>query len=309
MSSMSHRSSTHGNSDLIRCCGVGYSQLRVSPQRSVGRRSLACLLVIMAVGTAGCLQHRASVLGRTAVSGLGPKTVEASVSPGILYGQTTDPAKVNGSRDVRYTEDTQIPAVEGNLTFGFTEKLGLNLHLSPAGIQPGLKILLLRRWVSIALMPELAFFYWSHADKTDVTKNGYTNTKTTYDLDAIGVTAGTKVLVSTEFGIYGGLGYDFQYTKISSGDGNSDTSNLQHILTFGAGYEIDLGRLQLRPELTITVTPAITTKDGDGSKSGGWSFTLMPNITVAVARHAQGLVSTPTTLSQPPPKPILAPVQ
>lgn len=246
------------------------------------RTAEAIFIVVLGTVLAGCLQHRASVLGRTALSGIGPKAIEASVSTGLLYSKSTDPAQVNGSRDVHYAQNTQFPAFEGNMAFGFSEKFGLNLHMSSAGIQPGLKILLLRRWISIAIQPEFSFLYWSYADKTDVTKDGYTNTTTTYDIDAFGVTFGTKVIASTKLGIYGGIGYDFQFLTYS-GEGSQDSSALQHILSFGVGYEISIGMLRLRPELSITVTPSITMESEKGTSNGGWSLTIMPNVTVAVA--------------------------
>ncbi len=71
---------------------------------------------------------------------------EVGVFSGVGYGAQTGPIVTNtnpvtGEQTNSQTQNRvfNIPAFEANVQKGFNDHIALNVHVSPAGIQPGLK--------------------------------------------------------------------------------------------------------------------------------------------------------------------------
>jgi len=245
----------------------------------------AGILVAM-LALAACMAPQSAVFGQTAHTGIGRGNVAVAVSPAFRYQRSISPKeKFTDGSEKKTLGSTFVGHVEGNFNVGLSERLGLNLHLSPAGFQPGLKVLLLNRWVSIAVLPEFAFLVSSYNVSAETKQaSGVTKTETTTDSQTVGVTVGTKVIASTAVGLYGGFGYDFQYL---AGLGDVlDTGTSNHIIGFALGYEWKLGSLLLRPELAFSVTVDVTTSETSGgvttSQGGGYEWSILPNVSLAL---------------------------
>lgn len=252
---------------------------------------------------AGCLTPRSVALGNTAAA-LGPGTHEVAVTTGFAWQtETTAPVDVETNTGITRTYTTaagiQFPAAEANVQFGLTKLFGLNFHLSPAGIQPGLKMTLLDRGVTLGILPELGFGWANGATQATVFNN---QTRTDADPsfnNRFILNAGARVLVSHKAsGAYGGVGYQLLAftqrgtTQTVNAQNNpitvtsSQTDTLHNILA-AVGYELRTGSLRIRPELAISFTPERSTavsQDGGAaiSRSGGNAFFLFPNVTFAI---------------------------
>jgi len=257
----------------------------MSVQEKGKKVNLWLLLSIAIIGSSGCIMSpRSAVFGQTALSGLGKGGAEAGISAGVSFRQVTGPKEDDGTRSIG--ESFILGSAEANAIIGFSDRIGLNIHISQAGIQPGLKIMIFEKWVSMAIIPEVAFGYWSYNENTEKTSGGSTSSEEKYDYSTFGLMAGLKFLISTKIGLYGGFGYDFQY-EIPSAATGVDYSNVSHILALAIGYDMEVGPINLRPELSFCITPSITqsgTKSGTTiTSSGGSSFMFFPNLTFAIA--------------------------
>jgi len=217
---------------------------------------------------------------------------EVSISPAISYETRTTPEKTNdeGAKVSGTTTQLGVGTIEGNVLYGLTDAVGLNLHVSSAGIQPGVRVALLQGGLNIALLPAIAVGYHSVVEATDKTTGGTTTTTTAYDTAEFGFLAGIKVLLSAESGPYGGIGYDYQ--RIATDMKIPDSPKSTHIYTshnlgFAFGYEIRPDSLRIRPELAAMLSPsgslATEQEQTTTTEDAGWAFLLLPNVTVAAA--------------------------
>src|SRR5207302_729187 len=86
-----------------------------------------------------CITPHSLAFGTTARP-VGAGAAELSVSPGIAYESANSAPAVNGNTTVTTnTRALGIPLSEANLEYGATDTVGVNLHLSTAGVQPGVK--------------------------------------------------------------------------------------------------------------------------------------------------------------------------
>lgn len=241
---------------------------------------------------------RSVALGNTAAA-LGPGKHEVAVTGGFSWQtQTVAPTveERNNATITTYSTSSgvQLPTAEANVQFGLTRLFGLNLHISPAGVQPGLKMTLLERAVVIGLLPELGFGWANGATQPTVFNNQtVVPTDPTWSSNVI-LNAGARVLFfHPGSGAYGGLGYQYQaFTyRQSQGTGTnaavtSTTDSLHNILA-AVGYELRSGSLRIRPELAVAITPERSTSvsinnEAALSRSGGNAFFLFPNVTFAI---------------------------
>lgn len=257
---------------------------------------LAAPLLLLSVG---CLTPRSVALGNTAAA-LGPGQHEVSVTGGLSWQTQTAAPQVTEANNNTITSyataaGVQFPAAEANAQFGLTKIFGLNLHLSPAGIQPGLKMTLLQRPVTIGILPELGVGFGSFGNGQTVFVNDQkTEADPTYQ-SFFGFNAGARVLFFHQgSGAYGGLGYQFQSFSVKSSTGQGTTAVIQsstdtlHNVLAAIGYELKTGSLRIRPELAIAITPerstSVSTNNAAAiSRSGGNAFFFFPNVTFAIA--------------------------
>jgi hypothetical protein len=262
-------------------------------------------LVVMFAVTwgVGCVLPRSVVLGQTAAP-MGAGGSEVSVSSGMAYQIDNQPPVVSGNTSTTASTQTLwVPGFEGNAQYGFTDWLGLNVHVSEAGLQPGIKLNILSGNLNLAVLPEFAFGYASQSASTTTTTGSTSNTangNTQYFFEFL---AGAKILISHSGGLYGGIGYDFQVLSTSTVDNQginrgSSTQNA-NVLSAAIGYSIQFGSFSLRPELALQYLPANTNSSGIGtnqtSLGGGNSFVFFPNLTFAVAtgKHAAAAAKEP----------------
>lgn len=230
-----------------------------------------------------CIPHSAAV-GQTAAP-VAAGGAEVGMSIGVAQTRLT----VTSDPDVPDTEDTtsqtHLPSVESNFLYGLTDKLGLNLHASSAGLQPGLKIGVVSGGdIDVAVMPAFAVGVFKATDE---------DSDSTDSFDTLTFLAGGKVLVSSKSGAYGALGYDYQRTSMDDPDSGTDGSVLTlHHLTGALGYSIDLGRgFSIRPEMAVLYGVAGTAADEPSDpgipvdEDDVDSLTLFPNLTLSVSTN------------------------
>lgn len=264
-------------------------------------------LAVTAGLTTGCLLPRSMALGQMAAP-VGRGAMEVGVFTGVQYASQTNPpfttqdpagnAITNQTRHASFA----LPGAEANLQYGFTDQVALNVHASPAGLQPGVKWTLNRsRIANVALLPAVAFGYGSlggvtfsaGADGVQRENNPTTNTSFTF-------LAGLKVLVSHRSGFYAGVGYDFTLNRSLSshvvGTGNVQdrvetlTITTGHQISAAIGLDIAFGMVHLRPEVAFAVSPGIATSvttrapptETNASAGGGFGFAVFPGFSIAV---------------------------
>jgi len=267
------------------------------------RLALICSLLPLAFA---CVTPHSAVFGLTPGQ-LGAGNAELALSPGVFFQAVNDPpTPAGGGTDTLSTRNLGAPVFEGNAQLGLTDGLGLNLHLSPAGLQPGVKISLpqLREGFTLAVLPELALGAGSQG--SGVTRARPTGT-TVVDRGGTArllLMGGFKVLAAHSSGAYAGLGYDFQRlsTEVLNGGTRQQGSVVTtHTIGLAVGYELTVGGFFLRPELAVGLTPSVNTWNVSGTAvaftGGGSEVLVFPNITVAL-RSGSGPPAGP-----PPPPP------
>lgn len=227
---------------------------------------------VVALGS-GCITQRSMGILQTARPvGKGGADVAASAS--LMYqSQTAPPVSSSdpGGQPVNTTTTRrgfQLPWFEGNFNYGLGEQVGLNVHMSPAGIQPGLKWTLNRSsqaWIS--LLPEIGAGYFS-VNNSDAVSNvdGRQLDRNVGYVSSFIFMAGMKILISHRSGFYGAVGYDFlftsNFTQTSVGTAasvsKSTLTSTQHQIQAGVGMSIPVGWLSIRPEISFAFVPAIT---------------------------------------------------
>ncbi|MHB8879497.1 MAG: hypothetical protein ACYC8T_37870 [Myxococcaceae bacterium] len=265
---------------------------------------LRILVCVALLGCAGCMIPRSAAFGQTGAL-LSPGAFETSVTPGFAWRSETNsqtaPGAVGTSPVSSSSTSTglSLPVFEGNVAYGLSAPATLNLHLSPAGLQPGVKVRLVEGPLSLAILPEIGVGVFSAGSSSSYTVNGVTTTSSSAEPQSlVNLQAGFKFLGRHDSGLYGGLGYTFQSTGISAGgavvtgtSGNGSRYNYaSHHVQAAVGFEWAHGPVRLRPELALMFSPAVTysTTSTSGSTStttqaNGTGFMLFPNITMAIA--------------------------
>jgi hypothetical protein len=276
------------------------------------RMRISGLLPLTLALCSGCLVPRSMVTGQMAAP-VGRGATDIGVFTGVQYAQQTNPAYVGqdpvtgdpNSTAERATGFT-IPSFEANMQYGFNDHVGLNVHASSAGIQPGVKFTVNKSKVAhFALLPQIAFGYGSTgsaslvagADGVQMPASPTSGTSFTF-------LGGLKLLVSVKFNktaaFFAGAGYDFIFNRNFNsqllGTGNStDSSSIinsttAHQISVSAGIDIALGWVHLRPEVAFGVYPGIaqsrTVNNPPDSTTvaatGGFGWAIFPGFTLSV---------------------------
>ena len=228
------------------------------------------LAAVVLFSCAGCITPRSMGMGITPAL-LGPGGASASASGGVMI----ETLSASGASSL----SVSFPSFEGNVGVGLIEMADLNVHLSSAGLQPGVKIGLLRGPVTVSVLPQVALLIVSTNSRSGSTGSGGLS---------VGFLGGLKLLGSHESGFYGGFGYDFQFgslgSSISTGSSGSASTVVAHNLTLNVGFELVIGHLRLRPELAIAITPSVSSSSSvpGGSTSSGPVFAFLPSLSAAV---------------------------
>jgi hypothetical protein len=262
-----------------------------------------CLLAALAV--VGCVTPRSMTLGMMAAP-VGRGT-EVGLFSGIGYASQTGPVVTTMTNDGEVRTQTQnrafgLPTFEANVQKGFTDRFALNVHASPAGIQPGLKWTVNRSRVAhFAILPAVAFGFGSNASSQFVQQaNGAQSEVNPASTTSFTFLGGLKLLFSHRSGFYAGVGYDLMFNRANSGtqpNVNADrtetvTQTLGHQVMAALGFSIALGQVSLRPEVAFAVYPGVSQtvssrvgamSTGDQTLVGGFGWAILPGFSIAVA--------------------------
>jgi len=274
---------------------------------------LGLFAVALAVLT-GCLTPRSMALGQTAAP-VGKGAAEVGVYTGVFYGSQvqpptsrTDPVTMDSFTDQVQYRGFSLPAAEANLQFGLDDSFALNVHLSPAGLQPGVKWTVNKsRVFHVAFLPSVGVGYSSFADDTFTADAS--GRQTQHDpgyTTAFTFTTGLKTLVShVSSGFFAGVGYDLLFNRsfsprIQSVAGgvvelSTTVQTVQHQITASVGMDIALGMVHLRPEIAFALAPMTSrsivtrqdTNQTEFSSSGGFTWAIFPGFSLAVASEGR----------------------
>lgn len=265
-------------------------------------------LLLALVAATGCVVPRSMTVGQMAAP-VGRGATEVGVFGGVMYAtQTNPPFTTQDAAGDSVTNQSvgkafAAPGAEANIQHGFNENFALNVHASPAGVQPGLKWTINRsRIAHVALLPAIGVGYASYGqsvysagvDGVQMENNPSSTTSFTF-------LGGLKVLVSHRSGFFAGVGYDFIFNRSLSstilGTGSVQTrsetltSTLAHQISASVGMDIALGLVHLRPEIAFAVYPGLSTNittrtppnESSVGAGGGFGFAILPGFTIAVA--------------------------
>lgn len=264
------------------------------------------LVTAGALALVGCITPHSMALGQLA-AGVGRGATEVGVFTGLQYGEQLNPAVagVDVAGDPTSTQTRTrafgLPSAEANLQYGFSDQVGLNVHASPAGLQPGLKLTLNKsRVANVALLPAVGVGYSSvlssnYVAGVDGQQVEGPRTATT----SFTFVAGLKLLFSHRSGFYAGVGYDLLLHNAVASTANSATTDwqetrtftLEHQLMAALGIDIAFGLVHLRPEIAFAVMPGISqtltsvtgTTPSSVTNGGGFGWALFPGFSLAVA--------------------------
>ena len=264
---------------------------------------MAVLVIGVAIG-AGCITQRSLGVGQMA-SAVGKGAADINVFTGVMYQQQTAPptpsTTIGGEplSNQLNSKGLSLPWFEANANYGFGDHLTLNLHMSPAGLQPGLKITLNKsRIAHIALLPQFGIGYASYGESTtsaDSTGRG-TEVSPSSKTSLI-LMGGLKLLISHRSGFYFGLGYDLMFTRNAEyfTTGTPQTlvyhqtvlTSLQHQLAAAVGMSVKIGFISIRPEIAFAIVPSIsgtqvTDNANPYSASGGFAWAILPGFGFAL---------------------------
>lgn len=271
---------------------------------------LCCLAAL----SSGCLVPRSMVYGQMAAP-VGRGATEVGVFTGVQYAAQNNPPydtqdiDGNAVRNQLVATGFAIPSFEANLQYGFSDHVGLNVHLSPAGLQPGLKWTINKSKVAhVALIPAVAFGYGSaYSDVTFSGVDGVLKKRDPRQTTSFTFLSGFKFIASHRSGVYGGVGYDFIFNRsleraiVGTGNVQDEVSTLTqsgtHTITAAVGLDITLGLVHLKPEIAFGISPMIantvTSKlppnETTISASGGFAWAIFPGFTLSVASPARAM--------------------
>ncbi len=233
------------------------------------------LLTLALTATPACMVPHSASFGQTGEM-LAPGAFETAVTPGLAWRSETTHMSAAVATPVGQPQAVisysgtsagfSLSQLEGNVAYGMSEAAAVNLHLSPAGLQPGVKLRLLNGPLRVALMPEVAFSRVNFASSGTTTSDGVERSSSGSEpLSVTSMQAGFKVLGRHESGFYGGLGYTFQTASFSPGNGlywgsssSAQYSYSAHQIQAAAGFELVTGAVRVRPELAAIYSPALT---------------------------------------------------
>lgn len=264
--------------------------------------------LVAALACAGCVVPRSMTVGQMAAP-VGRGATEVGVFGGILYASqlnppyTTSTASGDGISNQDQRRVFGAPMAEANIQHGFSEHLALNVHASPAGIQPGLKWTLNRsKAAHVALLPAFGLGYASQAHSTfSAGTDGVQTENSPGSITSFTFLGGLKVLVSHRSGFFAGVGYDLLFNRSvdiaergtsASGDRSQvTTQTLAHQLGASVGFDIALGMVHLRPEIAFAVYPGVSTSittrvpptETNVGAWGGFGWAIFPGFSLAVA--------------------------
>jgi hypothetical protein len=269
-----------------------------------GMRICGLLLTLSATG---CVVPRSMTLGQMAAP-VGRGANELSTFVGVAYATQTNPSftttDIGGAplTNQSTSRGFALPSAEANFQHGFSDHIALNVHASPAGLQPGLKWTLNRsRIAHVALLPAVAFGYASQGGATFFASNNgiqvENNPQVTTSLQFL---AGLKILFSHRSGLYAGIGYDFSLnravTDTITGTQQAQSRNqvltvlTTHQLSAALGFDVPIGLLHLRPEIAIALNPNISSETtvrlpptDPMRATGGFAFAIFPGFSLAIA--------------------------
>jgi len=264
------------------------------------------LLLAVFVASTGCVLPRSMTVGQMAAP-VGRGAMEVGVFTGVQYATQTNPpfttTDPGGNPLTNQQKNTTfaLPGAEANLQYGFTDQVALNVHASPAGLQPGVKWTLNKsKTANVALLPAVAFGYYGGATYT-AGANGVQTENNPTSTTSFTFLGGLKFLVSHRSGFYAGVGYDFALNRslTSAVIGTANVSDKSETLTITTGHQISaaigmdiaFGMVHLRPEVAFAVTPGIGTNqtvrvppnETNASAGGGFGFAIFPGFSIAVA--------------------------
>jgi hypothetical protein len=246
---------------------------------------------------------------------------ELSTFVGVQYATQTNPpfnsTDIGGEKfsNQNNVKAFALPGSEANFQHGFDDHVALNVHLSQAGIQPGIKWTLNKSRVAhVALLPAVAFGYGSQGSSTLTSgMNGIQVENNPSVTTSFQFLAGLKFLVSHNSGFYAGIGYDFSLNRsvtvsLVGQQQTQDRSDIltvltSHQLSAAVGFDIAIGMLHLRPEVAFAVNPIFnveTTNRSPGAASamdpsrsaGGFAFAIFPGFSLSIATPKKSTAQT-----------------
>jgi hypothetical protein len=243
--------------------------------------------------SAGCIVPRSAGYGYTAAP-LGMGGADVGLALGGVYQQESSTNTQNNSTGS--VRQLQIPSFEANAQLGITDQVGVNLHASQAGIQPGVKITVLRDPVVLSVIPQIGGGFVTNGGSTTVNVGGMTTTVESNGATSFTFLGGLHAVASLPMGVYVGLGYDFQYVSQASKDAQSGTTTnayqQAHNVGGAVGYELRIGSIALRPELAVPFTPLGKNQTNNGTVTAdapdSSGLFLFPNITIAAVSTPHG---------------------
>lgn len=245
--------------------------------------------------SSGCIVPRVAGYGMTAAP-IGAGGADVGMALGVAYQQETSAPSGTTVVTSSTTRQTQFPAFEANAQLGLSDQISLNVHASQAGLQPGVKVTLVREPVMVAVIPQLGGGFVSSGGSSQTTVGGSTTTTEQQGTTSFTFLGGVHVIASLPVGLYAGLGYDFQYTSRASpnlgGNGSTTLTQQAHNTGLAIGYELRLGNIALRPEVAVLFTPLAKNQSINGSNPQDQADTsglfLYPNITVSGVAPGRG---------------------
>jgi hypothetical protein len=268
-------------------------------------------VVLVSASLFGCIVPRSMITGQLAAP-VGRGSTDVGVFTGVQYAQQTGPGFV-GQNSIGDPITTQqrasgftIPGFEANLQYGFNDHVGLNVHASSAGIQPGVKLTVNRsKTAHFALLPQVAIGYGSTGSSNFVAgADGVQMEQSPSSSTSFTFLGGLKLLVSVKFNktaaFFAGAGYDFIFNRNFNaallGAGNSTDSSqtinstIGHQVAVSVGLDIALGWVHLRPEVAFGVYPGISQSrtvrnppdESTVAATGGFGWAIFPGFTLSV---------------------------
>ena len=272
---------------------------------AVPTKKLPALLASLAL-TSGCITvPRSAVLGMTA-SPLGAGRTEVGLSGGLGILSESEPPQTTNFLIFTQTDWTTragaSPLAEANVHHGLNDWLGLNLHVSQAGVQPGLKVTVLERAVTLGVMPEVGLgLLAGSTGHTTFQGSSRTDAAPVSELRWIFSAGGRLLLSHPGSGVYGGAGYQLLLAGTSQSQrsgadevASQSTTHTVHNVQAAFGWETRYGSLRVRPELAAVITPDWTVRERAGNtelgRGGGNGLLLFPNVTFALVSERQRTV-------------------
>lgn len=251
---------------------------------------VAAVSAVVALSS-GCIVPRTAGYGMTAMP-VGAGGADVGLSVGGYYQQESSAQPAGGGTTTTTSRQTQLPSFEANAQYGLSDQLGLNLHASQVGLQPGVKITVLRDPVTLSVVPQIGGGFVTNGGSATTVIGGTTTTTDRNGGSSFTFLGGVRALVTVPMGLYAGLGYDFQYvsqstTTVGGGGTTTTTTNYQQAHNVGGaiGYELRLGGLALRPELALLFTPVAKNQSNNGNTTtdipDSSGLFIYPNITIA----------------------------